>query len=109
MGDVQGLGGFTSSEDEAPQRSGRLRSPPVSPKRIDQRVAEEVRCLVDEYGAHETASLDKVIDRHIQLFGGEARMGPIDRMVLERLRRMADGACSAIPQALPRRRRRRTR
>jgi hypothetical protein len=57
---------------------------------LHQRVADEARLLLDDHGVQATPEgVGAVIRRQIWMFGGEARMGPIDRMVLDALRRMA--------------------
>lgn len=57
---------------------------------LQQRVKDEANMLLEDHGADATPEdIDAVIRHQIWMFGGEARMGAIDRMVLDRLRRMA--------------------
>ena len=59
---------------------------------LKQRVELEARMLLEDRGARTTSEdIDAVIRHQIWMFGGEARMGAIDRLVLDTLRRMAAG------------------
>jgi hypothetical protein len=66
---------------------------------LEQRVDDEARLLLADRGADSTPEgIDAVIRHLIWVFGGEARMGAIDRLVLDRLRRMAAGAESVTSE-----------
>jgi len=65
---------------------------------LQQRVVDEARLLLEDHGVQATPEgVGAVIRHQIRMFGGEARMGPIDRMVLDALRRMAASADWTAP------------
>ena len=72
----------------------------VRDQALDRRVEREAQLLLEDYGAERTAAdIEAVIRRQIELFGGEARMGSVDRKVLWALRLMARRASEGVGEA----------